>query len=126
MSASYEAIGSITDIMEAQQINDTFRKREFVIEIKDGMYPQLIKFQLTQDRCEQLSRFSVGQEVKVHFNLRGRQFSKREGGVDYWLNLEAWRIEPSSSSSPDRGDQPAAEPVSASGLDSADADDLPF
>ena len=50
MANTYEAVGKIHRIMDTQQVKDTFRKREFVIEMQDGNYPQHIKFQVTQDR----------------------------------------------------------------------------
>ncbi|HBB24977.1 MAG TPA: hypothetical protein DCZ59_01800, partial [Bacteroidetes bacterium] len=50
MSNSYEAVGTLHHLTETQQVKDTFKKREFVLEIADGNYPQHIKFQVTQDR----------------------------------------------------------------------------
>ena len=79
MANSFEAVGTMHVVMDTQQVKDTFKKREFVIEMQDGNYPQHIKFQVTQDRCALLDNFKVGQQVKVLFNLRGRPFQNREG-----------------------------------------------
>jgi hypothetical protein len=75
-----------------QVINEKFSKREFVIETKD-QYPQLVMFQLTQDKCELLSAFKVGNEIEVSFNLRGREWASPAGEVKYFNTLEAWRLE---------------------------------
>ena len=60
MSNQYDATGKILAIMDTQQINDSFRKREFVVEVPDGNYPQAIKFQVVQDKTDMLDAFAVG------------------------------------------------------------------
>ena len=37
---------------DAEQITDTFKKREFVISDEGSQYPQEIMFQLVQDKCD--------------------------------------------------------------------------
>ncbi|MBS1560575.1 MAG: DUF3127 domain-containing protein [Bacteroidetes bacterium] len=125
MANSYEAVGTLHVVMDTQQVKDTFRKRDFVLEMQDGNYPQHIKFQVTQDRCQLLDTFKVGQQVKVLFNLRGRPFQSKTGETVYFTNLEAWRIEPAQA-----GTGPAQDysqiPPAASGPATADFDDVPF
>jgi single-strand DNA-binding protein len=89
---NYEAQGVIIEIFDEQQVSEKFRKREFVIEIPDGKFPQSIKFQLTQDKCDLLDNYATGQEVKVMFNLSGKPFTK-EGKTMYFTNLQAWKLE---------------------------------
>lgn len=89
----YEAQGTLKAIFETQQKTENFQLREFVLEIQDGQYPQEIKFQLTQDRCSLLDKFSEGDEVKVAFSLRGRSYTSKEGKTLYFTNLNAVRIE---------------------------------
>ena len=124
MANSYEAVGTLHHLTETQQVKDTFKKREFVLEIADGNYPQHIKFQVTQDRCALLDSYKVGQQLKVLFNLRGRPFQNREGQTVYFTNLEAWRIEsagPSSQAAPDYSQITPAEASQPDGFD-----DVPF
>jgi hypothetical protein len=47
--ASYEVTGRLIEIFDEQQISEKFRKREFVIEVQDGQYPEQIKFQLVME-----------------------------------------------------------------------------
>ena len=124
MSNSYEATGTLHYLSETQQVKDTFRKREFVLEIQDGNYPQHIKFQVTQDRCALLDTMKVGQQVKVLFNLRGRPFQNREGQTVYYTNLEAWRIEGASAAAPASTDYSQISPAQSGAKD--DFDDVPF
>ncbi len=124
MANSYEAVGTLAVIMDTQQVKDTFKKRDFVLEIADGNYPQHIKFQVTQDRCALLDTMKVGQQVKVLFNLRGRPFQNREGQTVYYTNLEAWRIEGASAAAPASTDYSQISPAQSGAKD--DFDDVPF
>ena len=44
---AFTASGNLYKLMETKQITDSFKKREFVLEIVDGAYTQLVPFQLT-------------------------------------------------------------------------------
>lgn len=85
--------GTLKVKTDTQQVSDKFRKREFVITDNSSQYPQHITFQLTQDRCDLLDKYNVGNEIKVHFNLRGREWTSPKGEVKYFNTLEAWRLE---------------------------------
>ena len=124
MSKGYQAEGTLRAILDTEQVNDSFRKREFAVEIEDGKFPQTIKFQTVQDKTELLDAFDVGQQVRVHFDLRGREFTrKRDGTTDWWVNLDCWRLEAldgASAASPDAASQPAED--GATDFD----DEIPF
>ncbi len=93
---NYEVTGKLVAVMDTIQATATFKKREFVIEkveeIGGRTSTSFIKLQLTQDKTELLSKYSLGEEVKVHFNLRGNK-SERDGKTSYFTNLDAWRME---------------------------------
>ena len=97
--AAFEAEGKLYKKMDTQQVTDTFKKREFVVEMVDGAYTQLVKFQMVQNNCEKLDGFNEGDDVKVTFNLRGREWTSPDGVVKYFNTLDAWRIEETSTSS---------------------------
>ena len=84
---SFEIIGKLHKVFEVQAKSDRFQTREFVI-TTEGQYPQFIKFQLTQDRCELISNFEEGKDIKVHFDLRGREWQEK-----FFTNLNAWKLE---------------------------------
>jgi single-strand DNA-binding protein len=129
MSTSYEAVGSICAIYDTQQVTDTFKKREFALEIPDGNYPQFVKFQVTQDKTVMLDNYQIGQQVRVLFNLRGREYTRKNDGIkDYWLNLDAWRIEAVDQGGSGGGaDYTQISPAQTSGGGGADDfDDVPF
>ena len=85
---SFEIEGKLHHVYDTEQKSESFRTREFVIETMQGSYTQYIKFQLTQDRCDIVDPYKTGQQVKVYFDLRGRQWQDK-----YFTNLQAWRIE---------------------------------
>lgn len=139
---AYDATGRLHEIFDEQQVSEKFRKREFVLEVVDGQYPEHIKFQLVQDKTALIDPYKVGDEVKIAFNLRGRGFNKN-GQMLYFTNLEAWRIESAAggASAPQGGGnfQQAAPRAAASAqnqnpnlrassapIASDDDNDLPF
>jgi hypothetical protein len=130
--AGFEIDGKLVRVydMEVRGAN-SFRTREFVIETLDANYPQFVKFQALQDKCDLLNQFQENEVIKVYFDLRGRQWQDK-----YITNLNAWRIEKSGSTAPGAVppagggsfDAPASPfPTSApSGLSSGETEDLPF
>jgi len=128
---AYKAEGKVHKIFPTEQKTATFSAREFVIEVQDGQYPQMVKFQLTQDKCAIMDDYNEGDQVVVDFDLRGREWNDK-----YFTNLNAWRIasagEGGGSGSGGSGAQaPAAEdadkyPPSATDANADFDDDIPF
>ncbi len=121
---SYELTGKLHKKYETESKSEKFQAREFVVETMDGSYNQYIKFQLTQDRCALVDDYNEGEQVKVHFDLRGREWNEK-----YFTNLNAWRLEKpaaaaASAPPPPAADNfPAEEPPAVAG---GGNDDLPF
>ena len=112
---------------EAQQVSDKFKKREFVITDNSSQYPQHISFQLTQDKCSLLDQYKIGAEIKVHFNLRGREWTSPQGEIKYFNSLEAWRIEGGTgASSGNSSSANKTETVPETFTAATEGDDLPF
>lgn len=79
---------------QAEQVSEQFKKMDFVLTIDpNGQYPQHVSFQLTQTKCTLLDNYIPGAELKVSFNLRGREWVDPQGVPKYFNTLEAWRIE---------------------------------
>ena len=92
MSNNFEIKGEIHEIGKEQVFSEKFKKRDLILRIQDNNYEQHIKFQLINDRCDLLDKYKVGQDVIVHFNLKGRGYEKNNETV-YYTNLECWRIQ---------------------------------
>ncbi len=108
---------------ETQQVSEKFKKREFVITDNSSQYPQHISFQLTQDKCNLIDQYNVGAEIKVHFNLRGREWTSPQGEVRYFNTLEAWRIESSANNNNSSSNKVENIPET---FTATEGDDLPF
>lgn len=118
---SFEVEGKLHKKFEVENKTSSFQAREFVIEVPDGNYPQFVKFQLVQDRCALIDGMNEGETIKVHFDLRGREWQGK-----YFTNLNAWKVEKATETTsapaapaavgsfPTAADEPAAD------------DDLPF
>jgi hypothetical protein len=133
---SFETTGRLIEVYPITAISDKFKKREFVIEqseTKNGFdFKDFVKFQVTQDKCSLPDQVKIGDMVKVSFNLRGRKWEK-DGNVNYFTNLEAWKLESASSKSANSDNSgfpdPSSAPISNNTEFSASAeelDDLPF
>ena len=126
-----EIIGKLAHKYDTQVVSDKFSKREFVLDITEDVngksYPNVAKMQVTQDKCAVLDSYNVGEEIKVHFNIRGNKATSKEGKAIVFTNLDAWKIERTSSAAQAPQAQyqepqkqaPQAAPPSA-------PDDLPF
>ena len=131
-----EVIGTLKTKFETQKVSDRFQKREFVLTTEANTpYPQHVSFQVTQDKCTILDQFNDGEEIKVQFNLRGREWNGPQE-IKYFNTLEAWRIERVSGSntgsqsnqSSNQGSNTSMNTSSAPVFTSnpGDNDDLPF
>lgn len=130
-----EVIGTLKAKFDTQKVSDRFQKREFVLTTEANTpYPQHVSFQVTQDKCSLLDQFSEGDELKIQFNLRGREWNGPQG-IKYFNTLEAWRIERMQAGASNQQSQQSSSNTGASMNsssapvftgNSSDNDDLPF
>jgi hypothetical protein len=123
---SFEVQGKLHKVFPSENKSGSFQAREFVIEVESGQYSQLIKFQLTQDRCDLIDNYSEGEEIQVSFDLRGREWDGK-----YFTNLNAWRLNRPSATEKTDSPKPTVQDeilvVSDSEKNfSNQFDDLPF
>lgn len=130
MANSFELTGILKVLDETQTFASGFSKREFVIEVPDGKYPQLIKFEALKEKINLLDSVNIGDELKVTFDLRGREYNGK-----YFVNLNAWKVESSGGSQGGGGNSAASAPADPppSSFDSSfdnetepTEDDIPF
>ena len=88
-----EIQGQIKVIFATETVGQNgFQKRDLVI-TTDGQYPQDIIIQFAQGNCALLDNLQVGQMVKIHFNLQGREWTSPQGEVKYFNTVVGWKIE---------------------------------
>ncbi|MCP4468019.1 MAG: DUF3127 domain-containing protein [Halieaceae bacterium] len=113
---AYELTGKIKLIQEPKTFDSGFTKREMVVIVEDGKYPQEINLEFVQDKTALLDSLKPGQEVTVSFDIRGREYNGR-----YYNNLQAWKVVAGADETvPD-----AEEPYFPTPSDFED-DDIPF
>ncbi len=116
---AYDLTGKIKLIQEPQTFNSGFTKREMVVTVEDGKYPQDISLEFVQDKINLLEGLQPGQEVTVTFDIRGREYNGR-----YFNNLQGWKI--SAGGAPAQAqDDYAGMPYQAGDPGPTD-DDIPF
>lgn len=91
----FEITGTVKKIFPEQTFGSGFNKREFVLTVEDGRFPQDIKFECVKDKVALVAGLSEGAKAKVFFDLRGREWKD-----NYYVNLNAWKIEAQEAGAP--------------------------
>jgi hypothetical protein len=82
--------GKITKIFETEE-KGNFRVRKLIVETNDK-YPQVVALDFTQNNVGLLDAHSVGDNVEVFYNVRGRAWENREGKTLYFTSLQGWKV----------------------------------
>lgn len=126
-----EVSGKIKVINPEIQVSATFRKRELVVST-DEQYPQHILVNFVQDKCDILSAYKIGEQVKVGINIRGREWVSPAGETKYFNDIQGWKIDRVGGGEAPNQNQamppmPAAEAFApATNFKEEEHDDLPF
>jgi len=121
-----EIKGKVHEVGTLQQVSDTFKKRDLIVEYAENpSYPEYIRFEALQDKTALFDALKPGDEVEVSFNLRGRPWTNREGVTSYFNSLVVWRITALNNTAASAA-APAYAPPADLNASSAEDDDLPF
>ena len=116
------------------QVSESFKKTEVVL-TTDEQYPQDIKIEFHQDKCDLADPYKVGDAVVISINIRGREWVNPQGESVFFNTIVGWRIKRPDSSqhtqpntTANQMPTPASEPFKpqAHFTDDDDDDDLPF
>ncbi|HET8830363.1 MAG TPA: DUF3127 domain-containing protein [Pelobium sp.] len=119
--------GKVHFVSDVINVTETFRKRELVVEFAENpQYPEFVKFEAIQDRVSLMDDIKVGQDVEVFFNLKGREWTNKQGEKQYFNTLQLWKVNVLGTAEAGSQSTPAyAPPVDISATEGQD-DDLPF
>ena len=119
-----EIKGKVYEVNPTMQVTESLKKRELIVEyIENPQYPEYLKFEAIQDRCNLLDNVKVGDDVEVFFNLRGRPWTDKTGKKSYFNSMQLWKINTLAAAGKSTTPEYAA-PADISS--SSDDDDLPF
>ena len=125
---AFEITGKVIEVYPTVQVSDKFRKREFIIEKKEtggaAVFVDYLKFQLVQDKCDLINESFLQEEIKIFFNLKGNKW-ERDGKINYFTNLDAWKIEKTSSAGREQSFSPN-KPLEDIPPENDELSDLPF
>lgn len=129
----FNITGTLKVKFPEQQVSERFRKRDIVITDNSSQYPQHITLQLTQDKCGLIDQYNPGDEIRVFFNLRGREWNDpKTNQMKYFNTIEAWKIEGvNANAGGGQQQQPVMQkstptPDISNFSAASDSDDLPF
>ena len=105
---AYDITGKVKLIQDAQTFGSGFTKRELVVIVEDGKYPQEINIEFVQDKIDLLENLNIGDMVMITFDIRGREYNGR-----YFNNLQGWKlnvdtayVEPAAGSPAEESERP--------------------
>lgn len=114
-----EVKGKVIAVGKAQQVTEKLKKRTLVVEHGDNpQYLEQNQFEAINDRCNLLDELRAGDEVNVHFNLRGRSYVGKDGNKGWFNSLNIWKCDVLKTTAQKTYTPPSAQ-------DNPD-DDLPF
>jgi len=121
-----ELKGKVHEIGALQQVSETFKKRDLIIEYAENpTYPEYIRFEALQDKTALFDSLKTGDDVEVSFNLRGRPWTDKTGKVSYFNSLVVWRINALTNSAGAAATPQYAPPADLNNAP-GEEDDLPF
>ena len=119
--------GILKRIGKEKQVTATFKNRTFDIETVGDKYPQTLRFELSQDNCDIIDAYAVGQEIDISYNLRGREWQKTpEDDIVVFNTIVAWKIQPVGNSTPNTAETKTNTQEFGAALPGEQSNDLPF
>lgn len=83
-----EIVGRLKMIGNTESVGaNALQKRSFVISV-ETQYPYEIAFDLLKEKTTVIDQFQVGQNIKVSFDVRSREYNGK-----WYTNASAWRVE---------------------------------
>lgn len=106
----------VKKVKHTEQVTEKFKKREVIVtDNSNPSYPQVLSLKVTQDKCDKVDNIKSGDTIKASINLRGREYTDKNGKEMVFNTIEMWKWDIIGGQS---------TPIDTVG--SAQDDDLPF
>lgn len=90
----YDIKGTVHHVGAMKAISEKFKKRDLVIKTSDNpKYPQLVLLEMSGDKATQLDDIGHGDEVRIEFSIRGREWRSASGETKYFTSLDVWKVD---------------------------------
>lgn len=130
-----ELHGTVKKLFDTQTFASGFQKRELILTTQE-QYPQPISIEFLQEKISLLDNVSVGDDVKIGINIRGREWTSPQGETKYFNSITGWRIEKVAANNfneptqampaSGQGTAPASQASNENPFADDEDDDLPF
>ena len=97
--ANLELKGTLIGKSETVQKSETFKVRDFVVEVAGEKFSDFYKIQLSNDNCAKIDSAKNGDILELKLNVRGRKWDK-DGKTSYFTTLEAWFVKVEANNQP--------------------------
>lgn len=88
--------GKVIHIGETESFGSgDFCKRPLAIEFNDGKFTQTPSIEFIKDKGDILNDLSLGDEVTIHYDVRGRLHNGR-----YWTSLSGYKVQVNEKAQP--------------------------
>lgn len=74
-----------------------YTTQKMLLSVLDGNYTNVFPIDISPKLQDSSDQWSVGQNVKVHINMRGNEYVNKEGNPDAFLSFSAWKVETQGS-----------------------------
>jgi hypothetical protein len=89
-----EIIVKILRVESLEKISEKFKKRRLIVEdLKNEKYPQTLEFTLVQNNVSLADNLNQGDEVKLFFDLKGKEYLDKNSTKRVFNSLEVWKLE---------------------------------
>jgi hypothetical protein len=90
-----EIVAKILRVEPTEQVTEKFQKRKLIVEYAENpTYPQTLEFTAVQKTTSILDGYNPGDDIKIFYNLKGRENAGKTDGKKYVFNtLEVWKLE---------------------------------
>lgn len=107
--------GVVKRITDAVRVSDNYEKLSIHLECKEGEYTNVYEIEVANKVIPQAQKITEGEEVVITANLKGREWTNKQGEVKAFNSISAWKIESTG-----------AKPKAKKALPNVEDDDIPF
>ena len=88
-----EVLGEVVRVLDVKTSGENNYKSRSVHVKTEEQYPQVLDIQFTQGNVYLLDGLQAGKKVKITINLKGREWTNKDGGISVFNTLQGWKIE---------------------------------